>query len=73
MPRLILSEQDALRRVSEGLSQAIDGARMMKHHRPDVAFMWEKMAEAFEVNRMSIWKLAGEAAIRTMGRKDGGS
>jgi len=69
LPRIIISESDALKRVADGLTQAIDGARMMKHHRPDVAFMWEKMAEAFEVNRLSIWKLAEEAATRTMGRK----
>lgn len=69
MPRIILSEQDAIKRIADGLTQCIDGARMMKAHRPDVAFMWEKMAEAFEVNRLSMWKLAEEAATKTIGRK----
>ena len=69
MVRIILSEHDAMKRIIDGLGQCIDGARMMKHHRPEVGFMWEKMAEAFEVNRMSIWKLAEEAATKTMERK----
>lgn len=66
---IIIPEHDAFQRIAQGLSLAMDGAKIMAVHRPDVAFMWLKMAEAFEVNRGAIYKLAEEAATRTLQSK----
>lgn len=63
---IILPEQQALTQIIEALHRAEEGARMMAVHREAVGFMWNKMAEAFAVNRMSIRKLAEEAATRTL-------
>jgi hypothetical protein len=69
MSGIILSEHDCLAAIAQGLRTAEEAARMMAVHRPEVGFMWEKMAEAFGVNRMSINKLASEAASRTLAEK----
>lgn len=66
---IILSEQELLARISEALRTAEECAQQMAIHRPEVGFMWEKMAQAFEVNRFSIKKLADEAVARTMREK----
>lgn len=66
--KIILSEHDCFQRIIEGLSMAADGATMMATHRPDVGFMWLKMAEAMGINKMSVNKLAEEAAIRSVER-----
>ena len=69
MSQIILPENELLARISEGLRQAEEAAQQMAVHRPEVGFMWNKMAEAFAVNRFSIKKLAQEAAERTMKEK----
>jgi hypothetical protein len=66
---LIIPEHDCLAAIAEALHKAEEAAKIMAIHRPEVGFMWEKMAEAFAVNRMSIRKLSEEAASRTMAQK----
>lgn len=67
--KIITSEHDAYKRMSEGLDQAIDGCKTMAVHRPAVGFMWLKMAESLSVCKMSVNKLADEAAVKTLKRK----
>lgn len=69
MSGIILPENECLEQIAQGLRTAEEASRMMAVHRPEVGFMWEKMAEAFGVNRMSIRKLAQEAASRTLAEK----
>jgi hypothetical protein len=66
---IILPENQLLDIIAEGLRKAEEAALQMAVHRPDVAQGWRMMAEAFSVNRMSIRKLAEEAATRTMKEK----
>lgn len=63
---IILSEYDAFKKITEGLSQAAEGADLMATHRPDVGHMWAKMAETFRVCRESAYKLSEEAPSRTL-------
>lgn len=63
---IILSEYDAFQRLINGLKLAKDGARMMSHHQPDKGFMWEKMAETYEVCIQSVYKLSEEAASKVL-------
>ena len=62
--KIILSEYDAFARLSEGMSMAADGARMMAHHQPDKAHMWNKMAETYSVAVQAIYKLSEESALK---------
>lgn len=66
---IILPENELLARISDALRTAEEAAQQMAIHRPEVGFMWNKMAEAFAVNRFSIKKLAEEAAQRTLAEK----
>lgn len=63
---IILSEYDAFQRIINGLKLAKDGARMMAAHQPDKGFMWEKMAETYEVCIQSVYKLSEEAASKVV-------
>lgn len=63
---IILPEHDAFQRLAEGLRMAKDGAKMMAAHQPDKAYMWNKMAEVYEVSMQSVYKLSEEAAAKVM-------
>lgn len=63
---LILDEYSAFQRLINGLKLAKDGARMMAAHQPDKSFMWEKMAETYEVCIQSVYKLSEEAASKVV-------
>jgi hypothetical protein len=64
MSHIILSEQDAFNRCAEGLKMAADGARMLAIHQSDKAFMWQKMAEVYEVAVQSLYRLSAERAVK---------
>jgi hypothetical protein len=63
---IILSEHDAFTRLIDGLKTAQDGAKMLAAHQPDKGFMWEKMAETYEVCIQSVYKLSEEAASKVL-------
>lgn len=63
---IISSEYDSFQRIAEGLKQAQQGAKEMARHRPDQAYMWEKLAEVFGVNVNTVYKLAEEGLTRTI-------
>ena len=66
--KIILSEYDAFARLSEGMSMAADGARMMAVHQSDKAHMWLKMADTYEVAVKAIYKLSEESALKSAQR-----
>ena len=66
--KIILSEYDAFARLSEGMSMAADGARMMAVHQNDKAHMWLKMADTYEVAVKAIYKLSEESALKSAQR-----
>ena len=68
MSKIILDEYSAFARLSEGMSMAADGARMMAHHQPDKAHMWLKMADTYEVAVKAIYKLSEESALKSAQR-----
>lgn len=57
-----LKEYEAFQRLTDGAQQAIDGARLMAACRPDQAYAWEKIAEAWGVTKEACYRLAGERA-----------
>jgi len=63
---IILSEHDAFQRIIQGLAHAEDGAKMMAQHRPDVRDAWLMLSRTFGVCKESAWKLAEEAAAKTV-------
>lgn len=59
-----IREHDCFTAMVAGLEQAAAGAEGMARLRPDQAYAWQKLAEAFNVNKMACWKLAEEAATK---------
>lgn len=57
-----IAEYEAFQRLTDGIQTAIDGAKLMAQARPDQAYAWEKMAEAWNVAREACFRLAGERA-----------
>jgi len=64
--RVILSEHDAFRVMTESLDQAAAAAREMMRLRPDQSRAWEMLSNTFKVNSMAVWRLAEESVQRNL-------
>ena len=64
--RLRITEHDTFKRMTEALEVAAACAKQMAEFRPDQKQGWEMLSEAFRVNGMAVWKLAEEAASKSL-------
>jgi len=64
---IILTEKATFERIIEGFRMSIDGCKSMALHQPEKAYMWNKMAETYQVCQQSCWQLMDEAAAKYKG------
>lgn len=63
--RQLLAEYQTFEKLTDALLQAATAAEEMARHRPDQAYAWGKMAEAYRVGREAVFRLASESVVKS--------
>jgi hypothetical protein len=61
-----VSEHDTFKLMTESLEIASSCAKRMGEHRPDQKRAWQMLEETLQVSSKAIWKLAEEAATKSI-------
>ena len=64
--RRLITEHDTFKTMTDSLDLASACAKRMMELRPDQSRPWEMLAKTFEVSSKAVWKLAEEAATRSI-------